>query len=49
MGISDVALSSREAKYRGAVNAATEALWLQHILKEFGFDLPKPTVIHCDN
>jgi hypothetical protein len=44
-----VALSSTEAEYRGAVNAATEALWLQHILEEFGFDLPKPTVLHCDN
>ena len=44
-----VALSSTEAEYRGAVNAATEALWLQHILEEFVFDLPKPTVLHCDN
>ena len=43
-----IALSSIEAEYRGAVNAATEALWSQHILEEFGFDLPKPT-IHCDN
>lgn len=45
----NVALSSTEAKYRGVVNAATKALWLQNILEEFGFDLPKPTVIHCDN
>ena len=41
--------SSIEAEYRGVVNAAIEALWLQHILKEFGFDLPKPIVLYCDN
>ena len=28
---------------------AIEAIWLQNILKEFGFNLPKPTIIHCDN
>lgn len=44
-----VSLSSTKVEYRGAINAATEALWLQHILEEFGFDLPKPIVIHCDN
>ena len=30
-----VALSSINAKYRGAVNVATEALWLQHIWRSF--------------
>ena len=45
----NVTLSSIEAEYRGVINAAIEALWLQHILKAFGFDLPKPTIIHCDN
>ena len=44
-----ITLYSIEVEYRRALNAATEALWLQHILEEFGFDLPKPTVLHCEN
>jgi len=44
-----IALSSTEVEYRGAVTAAIEAIWLQHILKEFCFGIPRPTVIHCDN
>ena len=34
-----IALSSTKVEYRGVVNVAIEALWLQHILEEFGFDL----------
>ena len=41
----NISLSSTEAEYRGAINAAIEAIWLQQILKEFGFDLPKPRVL----
>jgi hypothetical protein len=32
-----IALSSEEAEYQARVNASQEALWLQHILSEFGF------------
>jgi hypothetical protein len=32
-----IALSSVEVEYRAAVNASQEALWLQQILSEFGF------------
>eukprot|EP00253_Pinus_taeda_P018259 PITA_18259 len=34
---SDISLSLAEAKYRGAVEASKEALWLRQILSEFGF------------
>ena len=33
---SAIALSSTKVEYRGAVNATTEAIWLQHLLTEFG-------------
>ena len=46
---SAISLSSIEAEYRGAVNATTEAIWLQNILTEFGISFRKPTVIFCDN
>eukprot|EP00253_Pinus_taeda_P010218 PITA_10218 len=32
-----ISLSSAEAKYFGALEASKEALWLRHILSEFGF------------
>jgi hypothetical protein len=32
-----IALSSAEVEYREVVNASQEALWLRHILSEFGF------------
>jgi hypothetical protein len=32
-----LSLSSAEAKYRATVNASQEALWLEQILSEFGF------------
>jgi hypothetical protein len=31
------------------VNAATQAVWLQGLLSEFGIQYPLPTVIFCDN
>lgn len=46
---SAIALSSIEAEYRGAINAAIEAIWLQNILTEFGISFRKPTIIFCDN
>ena len=46
---SAIALSSTEAEYRGAVNAATQCLWLQGILGEFGIESHTSTVIYFDN
>eukprot|EP00253_Pinus_taeda_P001552 PITA_01552 len=46
---STIALSIVEAKYRGVVNAATQAIWLQGLLSEFGIQYPLPTTIFCDN
>ena len=44
-----IALYSIEAEYRGAVNAATQCLWLQGILGEFGIEFETSTFIFCDN
>jgi hypothetical protein len=44
-----ISLSTVEAEYRGAVNAATQAAWLQGLLSEFGIQYPLLTVIYCDN
>ena len=44
-----LALSSAEAEYRAVVNASQEALWLQQILSEFGFEQQQPTPLWCDN
>ena len=46
---SAIALSSTEAEYIGAVNAATQRLWLQGLLGECGFELEYSTTIYCDN
>ena len=44
-----LALSSAEAKYRGAMNATIQAVWLHDILKKFEI-LTSPSVdIYCDN
>ena len=44
-----ISLSSTEVEYRGAMNAATQCLWLQVILRELGVSFDSPTVIWCDN
>ena len=44
-----ISLSSVEAEYRGAVNAATQCVWLQGILVELGFAFDSSIVIWCDN
>jgi hypothetical protein len=44
-----VALSSTEAEYMAASNAAREAVWLRQLLTELGFAPVAPTVIQCDN
>ncbi|XP_059070501.1 secreted RxLR effector protein 161-like [Cryptomeria japonica] len=46
---STIAFSSNKAEYRGAVNVATEAIWLQNILTKFGISFRNPTIIFCDN
>lgn len=42
-------LSSTNVEYREDVNTTTKAIWLQHILIEFGFSTSPPIVLHCDN
>jgi hypothetical protein len=44
-----ISLSKAEAEYRGAVNAATQAVWLQGFLFKFFIQYPLPTIIFCDN
>ena len=43
---SSIALSSIEAEYRGVVNVATQCLWLQGILGEFGIESETSTIIY---
>ena len=44
-----VALSSTEAKYRGAAVATCEAIWLKRILKDLQEEVSDTTMIYCDN
>ena len=44
-----VALSSAEAKYMAASQAACEAIWMRKILVGLFDSHLDPTVIHCDN
>ena len=44
-----VALSSTEAKYRGAAIVACEEVWLRRLLMEIGIELHDATTIWCDN
>ena len=44
-----IALSSTKVEYRGVVNAATQCLWLQGILGEFGIEFETSTIVYCDN
>ena len=44
-----ISLSSAEAEYREVVNAATECVWLQGILWEFGVTIDSPTNIWVEN
>eukprot|EP00253_Pinus_taeda_P034582 PITA_34582 len=46
---SAISLSLVEAEYRGAIEASEEALWLRHILSEFGFQQQHLTTLWCDN
>ena len=44
-----VALSSTEAKYRGAAVATCEAIWLKQLLKDLQEEVSDPMTIYCDN
>ncbi|MCO5612362.1 hypothetical protein L7F22_066629 [Adiantum nelumboides] len=44
-----MALSSTEAKYRGATLAACEESWLRVLMADFGFDNLDSVTIYCDN
>ena len=44
-----IALSTTDAKYRVAVNATTQAVWLQGLLSTFDIQHPLLTVIFFDN
>ena len=44
-----ISLSSAEAEYMGAVNEATQCVWLQGILRELDVAFDSPTIIWCDN
>ena len=44
-----ISLSSTEAEYKAAVNAATQCVWLQGILQEFGITIDSPTNIWVEN
>jgi hypothetical protein len=44
-----VALSSTEAKYRGAAMAACEVAWLCKLLGDLGLHVDRQVVIYCDN
>ena len=44
-----VAQSTTEAEYIAAVDAGREMVWMRHLLSEFGYSLPGPSVLHMDN
>jgi histone deacetylase 1/2 len=44
-----VSWSSAEAEYRGVAHAAAECCWLRNLLGELLVDVPKATIIYCDN
>jgi hypothetical protein len=44
-----VALSSTEAKYRGAAMATCEVTWLRKLLGDLGLHVDRQVVIYCDN
>jgi hypothetical protein len=44
-----IALSSMEAKYKGATITTCEVIWLQKLLSNLGQLVDAPVVIYCDN
>ena len=43
------ALSSTEAKYRGAAVATCKAIWLKRLVKDLQEEMSDPTTINYDN
>jgi hypothetical protein len=46
---STISRSSTEAEYKAATNAATEIVWIQILLEEFGIFSPKQALLWCYN
>ena len=44
-----VSRSSTESEYHSLATTTAELLWLQSLLRELGFFLPRPPVLWCDN
>ena len=44
-----ISFSLEEAEYRAVVNATTQCVWLQGILREFGVTIDSPTNIWVEN
>ena len=44
-----LSLSSCEAEYRAAKEAAKEAVWIRHVLTELGLIQKSSTTLRCDN
>ena len=44
-----VALSTSEAEFIAVVEAGKEIFWMCNILKEFGYKIDGPCILHCDN
>jgi hypothetical protein len=44
-----VSRSSAEAEYHGVANTTTECRWLRSLLRELHVEIPKATLIYCDN
>jgi hypothetical protein len=44
-----ISRSSTEAEYKAIVNATTEIMWIQTLLKEIGVPSPKQARLWCDN
>lgn len=43
-----IVLSSTEAEYVAAAACACQVIWVQDVLREFGFKMAEATPIHCD-
>ncbi|KAI3796959.1 hypothetical protein L1987_39646 [Smallanthus sonchifolius] len=44
-----ISRSSAEAEYRGVANVVAEVCWLRNLLLELRHQLPRATIVYCDN